>query len=167
MFEIEKFQNAIQAVEKRALPIPFGNSKFQIDSIVAESHTPERAYRALLLNYHKRFNDLKMGSINRRKNENKIRQLQKQADLENDELKREELLLQIEEISSMFAYENKLADDCIEELKYMQGMIEKMPEYSRNDFEKAEGKYFELKAGNKPNLQLPETIKHGEIKCLE
>jgi hypothetical protein len=166
MFEIEKFNDAIQTVEKRALQIPFGNSKYQIDSIVAESQTPERAYRSLLLNFEKRFNDLKSGSINRRKQENKVKRLQLEADLESDDLKREAILLDIEEIITNFDYENKLADDCIEELKYMQGMIEKMPEYSRAEFEAGEKNYFELRATNKPNFQLVENIKSGDMKCL-
>jgi hypothetical protein len=166
MFDIKKFNDAIQNVEKRALNIPFGNSKWQIDSIVAEAQTPERAYRALLLNFESRFNDLKSGSINRRKQENKVKQLQKQADTELDELKREALLLEIEEIVTNFEYENKLASDCIEELKYIQGMIEKMPEYSRAEFEAAEAGHFELRQTNKPNFQLVENIKKGEIKCL-
>lgn len=166
MFEIEKFNTAIQDVEKRALSIPFGNSKYQIDSIVADAQTPERAYRSLLLNFGKRFNDLKSGSINRRKQENKVKQLRKQADTEPDELKREALLLDIEEIVTNFEYENKLANDCIEELKYMQSMIEKMPEYSREDFEAAEIKHFELRQSGKPNFQLVENIKSGSIKLI-
>jgi hypothetical protein len=166
MFEIEKFSSAIQDVEKRALSIPFGNSKHQIDSIVADAQTPERAYRSLLLNFEKRFNDLKSGSINRRKQENKVKRLQLEADLESDDLKREAILLDVEEIITNFDYENKLADDCIEELKYMQGMIEKMPEYSRKEFEAAEAGHFELRQTNKPNFQLVENIKSGDIKCL-
>ena len=166
MFELEKFNDAIQNVEKRALQIPFGNSKYQIDSIVAESQTPERAYRALLLNFEKRFNDLKSGSINRRKQEVKIKQLKRDSDIEQDEFKKELMLLEIEEIATVFEYENKLAADCIEELRYMQSMIEKMPEYSRADFEAAEKGHFELRATGKPNLQLAENIKNGQIKLL-
>lgn len=166
MFEIEKLNDAIANVEKRALSIPFGNSKYQIDSIVAEAQTPERAYRALLLNFEKRFNDLKGGSINRRKQENKVKQLQRKIELETDELVKEELMLEVEEIITNFDYENKLADDCIQELKYMQSMIEKMPEYSRAEFEAGEKNHFELRATNKPNFQLVENIKSGVQKCL-
>jgi len=167
MFQLELFNTAILDVEKRALQIPFGNSKYQIDGIVAESQTPERAYRNLLLNFEQRFLDLKRASINRRKQENKIKQLQKQVTIESDTLKQEALLLEIEEIATGFEYENKLAADCIEELKYMQSMIEQLPEYSREDFEAAEKRYFELKNSGKVSFSLVENIKIGDVKkCL-
>lgn len=167
MFEPEKFNDAIARVETRALPIPFGNSKYQIDGIVAESQTPERAYRNLLLNFEQRFQDLKRASINRRKSENKVAQIKRQIAGESDKLQQEALMLEIEEIVCGWEYENKLAADCIEELKYMQGMIEKLPEYSRDDFEAAENRYFELKHSGKVNLALPEAIKQSTIKLLE
>ena len=166
MFELEKFNDAIAHVGARALPIPFGNSKYQIDGIVAESQTPERAYRNLLLNFEQRFQDLKRAAINRRKAQNKIAQIKEQIAGESDMLKQEALMLEVEEIGCGWEYENKLAADCIEELKYMQSMIEKLPEYSREDFEAAECSYFKLKHAGKINHALPESIKQSAIKLL-
>lgn len=163
MFDLTEISGKTDGVMVRSMEIPFGNSTHQIDSIISEAKTPERAYRALLINYHKRFNDIKSCSIERRRQENKVKQLKRDMEAESDELRRESLALEIESIMASWEYENKLAADCIHELKYMQSMIDKMPRFNRAQFEHAEPRYFACSA---PDPALPEVISSGKLNYL-
>ncbi len=55
MFDIQPYSQTINEIQQRSLAIPFGNSKWQMDFLVASEQTPERAYRHLLVNYQKRY----------------------------------------------------------------------------------------------------------------
>jgi hypothetical protein len=160
MTNIQLFDQSIKNIQERSLPIPFGNSKYQMDSLVANEQTPERAYRHLLINFQKRYNDLKICSIGRRKAQNKVKQFQKQLETETDELKKEAILLDIEEITCCWEAENKLAEDCITELKYMQSMIEQLPAYTNEQFENGEASHFKLR-GQSENKELLAAIKEN------
>lgn len=160
IINIEKYSNTISDITQRSQEIPFGNSKWQMDSLIASEGTPERAYRHLLLNFHKRYNDLKSCSIGRRKSENKIKQIQKKLETEQDDLIREELILEIEEIMCSWEYENKLAKDCVVELEYMLSIINKLPRFTKEDFENGEKLHFKLKNVD-INMNLVESIKNN------
>jgi hypothetical protein len=157
---IQKYSNVIENINQRYQDIPFGNSKWQMDSLIAAEQTPERAYRHLLINFQKRFNDLKSCSINRRKAENKVKQIQRQIEKETDELILEELSLEIEEITCGWEYENKLAKDCVVELEYMNSMIEKLPRFTKDEFEAGENEHFKLR-NKESNMQLVSSIKNN------
>ena len=184
LIKFEQLSGDMEQVQKRLFDIPFGNSAFQIDSIVAGEKTPERAYRALLLNYTQRYKDLEHGSICREQSQNKVKMLKNKIaklkakisefDSVKGALEIEELNLtiidtelEIKKIVSGWEFENKLSTDCVQELKHMMNMIAKMPEYNRQDFEQAEEKHFDKSLP--VNNQLPQLIRDGgllkEITC--
>lgn len=170
MNEIEKsteFMPLLKEVYQRSLDIPFGNSKWQIDSIISESKTPERAYRALLLNFQTKLNDLKKAEIKRKKDIIKVKLLKQDKIEEDNTLKRDLIDLEIEEIESSYEYTNKLALDCVEELNYMWSYLDKMKKYTREEFEAGEIRHFELRNAQPNNQTLITLIKSKQLTETE
>jgi hypothetical protein len=160
----DKFKKLMIEVSKRSLQIPFGNSKWQIDSIVNEAKTSERAYRALLLNFTTKLNDLKTAERKRRKDVLKIKLLQEKIKKEKNKLERELLEIDIEEIESGFEYTNKLALDCVEELNYMWSFIEKLPKYTREEFEAGEIEHFKKRGVPALDASFLDSIKNKQLQ---
>lgn len=158
------FANNFKEVVERSAVIPFGNSNWQIDSIVSEAKTPERAYRALLLNFTTKLNDLKTAERKRRRDLLEVELLKEQIAQEDNPLKKKLLELDIEEVESGYEYTNKLALDCVMELNHMWGYIEKMPHYSRADFEQGEVEHFKLRNAQENNYKLLSDIKNKTLK---
>lgn len=140
--------NIEQIVLKAMNEIPFENSNAQTDSIINSALTPERAYRQLGIRFMKRWNDLKICSIERRKSEIKVKRMEKELAETSDELDKEELQLEIEKIKTSWPYEDKLAGDCKAELLHIVKRLKQLPCYDRKMFEEAEKQWLEMKHNN-------------------
>ncbi|MHB8098074.1 MAG: hypothetical protein ACYDD5_00610 [Sulfuricurvum sp.] len=136
----------MKELQERIYDIPFDNSQFQNENFIINSAlTPERAYRSAALRLQSRLEALKEASFNKRKNDIKIKKIQRKLDVETDDLEIELLKIEIEEIVSAEGYSNKLINDAIVESQQLYNFIQSCPKYTREDFEKAERTHFEMK----------------------
>lgn len=137
-------QEIFDDLNKRIWDIPFDNSQFQNENfIINAAITPERAYRSAALRLQDRLEALKSAHFERRKSDIKIKMLQRDIDNCDDDLKKELLQIEIEEIQSGRIYSDKLINDAIVEATQLYNFVYSCPEYTREDFEKAEKDHFE------------------------
>ena len=154
MNEIVKY-DADGSIEQEILglvkDIPFENSYAQTRSVINSALVPQKAFKVIGLRLTKRLNDLKVCSIKREQVENEIDLLKyernhlKHKDATLKLLHQKRLDLVIKEKTACFDYENKLAGDCIAELKHLYRMIKNLPKYTREEFEEGEKVWINLK----------------------
>lgn len=143
--------------------IPFENSNVQTDNVINSALTPERAFRQLGIRFMKRWNDLKICSIERRKSEIKVEKMKKELVKITDELDREELQLEIEKIKTNWPYEDKLANDCKAELLHIVKRLQQFPCYDRKMFEEAEIQWLEMKHNNVQCQDVISQLESGQL----
>lgn len=143
---VSNSQDVFNDITKRMWNIPFDNSQFQNENFIINSAgTQERAYRSAALRLQNRLEALKHAHFTERKTAVKLKQLERKLETEQDDLECELIRIEIEEILSGKAYSDKLVNDAIVEANQLYQFISSCPEYTREDFENAERKYFEKK----------------------
>lgn len=141
---IQNAQDVMNEIQKRMWDIPFENSQFQTENFILNaSLTPERAYRAAALRLQSKLNSLKEAYFNQRRDAVKLKQLKKRLDAESNELEKELIEIDIEELLSNQPYRDKLINDAIIEANQLYNFIQACPEYTREDFENAERTHYE------------------------
>lgn len=127
--------------------IPFENSDFQNDQFVINAQiTPERAYRALGLRLTSRIRSLQEAYFGRKKEEIDIAELQEKInDPETNKWDKMRHELDIQQKLSQRKYTEKLINDCIHECNRLYALYEKMPKYTREQFEAAEKTHYTLR----------------------
>lgn len=142
--------------------VPFGNSDFQNRAFVVDSeHTPARAYRHAALRIVDRINALQEAYYSRRRGAIQLKILQRDAANEEDELKRQLILLDIERATASAPYTDKLIRDAIREIESLWPIIAGLGALSRSKFEAGELGHFEKRLGKKIPIEgdLYETIR--------
>lgn len=141
---LQNTNEALLNIEKRFFNIPFENSNFQNNAfVVAAQITPERAYRAIGLRIHSKLRALQENYFNERKSEIRIGELQELIDSSAtskwDKMRYE---LEIEQILTARPYTEKLKNDAMQEIACLYAHLEKLPEYTREEFEAGELQHF-------------------------
>jgi cell fate (sporulation/competence/biofilm development) regulator YmcA (YheA/YmcA/DUF963 family) len=141
---LQNTNEALLNIEKRFYNIPFENSNFQNNAfVVAAQITPERAYRAIGLRIHSKLRALQENYFNERKSEIRIGELQEliesSATSKWDKMRHE---LEIEQILTSRPYTEKLKNDAMQEIACLYAHLEKLPEYTREEFEAGEMQHF-------------------------
>jgi cell fate (sporulation/competence/biofilm development) regulator YmcA (YheA/YmcA/DUF963 family) len=136
--------DAMANIEKRFYDIPFENSDFQNNAfVVAAQITPERAYRAIGLRIHSKLRALQENYFNERRNAIRIGELQELIGSPSvskwDKMRHE---VEIEQIQSGTSYMEKLKNDAMREIACLYKHLEKLPEYTREEFEAGELQHF-------------------------
>lgn len=144
--------------------IPFENSNVQTDNIINSSLTPERAYRMLGLRFVKRWHDLKICSIERERQQAEVESLLGRAASTSDEFERRDLKLQADKIMATWGYEDKLAQDCKAELLHIIKRLKQLPAYTREDFEKAEPVWLEMKKNGETSRDIIRLMESGKLE---
>ena len=134
-------------IEERMKEVPFGSSAFQIQHFIAEQKTPERQYQKVLLQLDSKMRAMKDCEFRRRKKEIEIDEIKyKLSNLDaNDReqsFKIRKLEIDLEKADYLLEHEIKLIEDCMIEIKIYEKIIEQLPRYTREDFEKAEELYW-------------------------
>lgn len=142
---LQNTSEALHNIEKRFYNIPFENSNFQNTAfVVAAQITPERAYRSIGLRLHSKLRALQENYFAERKSEIRIGELQELIESPEtskwDKMRHE---LEIEQILTGRPYVEKLKNDAIQEIGCLYAHLEKLPEYTREEFEAAEANHFE------------------------
>ena len=133
--------------------VPFGNSVFQIEHFSRGAETPTRTYRNCLLQLHQKYKALKECEFRRKRLEIDIDEIKLKFETATDFEKRR-LEIDVEEKQFNLDEEIKLIEDCIVEIKTYENILNQLPDFSRTDFEKAEGVYWEKKLLNDARLQI-------------
>lgn len=132
----------IKKIQEKMKNVPFGNSVFQIQSFVANEYTPERNYRNVLLQISQKINAME---------ECRFRRKRKEIDIEeiNEKLKnasgfdKRRLEVDLEEAEYSLENEIKLIEDCVIEIKAYENILDTLPDFTREQFEKSERFYWE------------------------
>lgn len=136
--------DVIAQLEKAFWDIPFENSDFQTEKfVIAAQITPERAYRAIGLRLLSKLQVVRNAQFAARKRNIKLGELRdKLTDANTTKWDKELAQVEIEEIESGINYSNKLLNDAIRELNVLYAHFEKLPKFTREQFEAAEETYF-------------------------
>lgn len=132
----------IYKIREKMKNVPFGNSIFQIEKFSRGLETPERTYRNCLLQLNQKIKSLKECEFRRKRLEIDIEEidekLQKAEGFEKQRLDidREEKQFHLDE-------EIKLIEDCCIEIKVYENILNQLPDFTREEFEKGEAIYWE------------------------
>lgn len=129
----------------RAAEIPFGNSDFQHSAFVeANQITPERAYRAVLLNLNQHLEALRTAYYNLKRDDVEIRRLQAKINSDQiNEFDREIAAIDLEEKQIQRRYTEKLVADALHSVAHYKARMESYPAYTREQFELAEPDHYQ------------------------
>lgn len=155
-------------LQKMMRNVPFGMSVFQIEHFNRGQETPERLYRNCLLQLSQKIRVLKECEYRRKRYEIDLDEI-------NDKLKQasgfEKRRLEIDRDEKIFNLDEeiKLIEDCYIECRTYEDILNQLPEFSREQFEEAEGEYWEKKLLNDMRLEVLSTghVDKGTTEALE
>lgn len=132
---------------RRAAEIPFGNSDFQSAAFIeAAALTPERAYRAVLLQLNGTLEALQTAYYQLQREELEIERLQAQIKADETEMFTRRLaIIDCEEKLAQRSRTQKLWADALHQVEWFWERLQQYPEFTRMQFEMAEEAHFELK----------------------
>lgn len=143
---VENAEDIVKEIEEAFFDIPFENSQFQTECFVINAQlTPERAYRAIGLRMHNRLRALREAQFHRMREDVDIDELRHQIHhdptLSPWDIRRKEITIQ-EKLSNR-SFTDKLINDAIKELNVLYFHFQRLPRFTREQFEAAEAAYFE------------------------
>lgn len=141
---ISETNKALADLEERFFDIPFENSDFQNDAfVVAAQITPERAYRAIGLRISSKLRALRGAYFEEQRTDIKLGELREK--LESPDVSKWDKMraqVDIDEIEASRPFQDKLKNDAIREIQCLYKHLEKMPHYTREQFEAGELQHF-------------------------
>lgn len=137
----------LSKLQKQMRNVPFGTSVFQIKKFNRGQETPERLYRNCLLQLNQKLMALKECQFRRQRYEIDLEEIEdKLKTAEGFEKRR--LKVDKEEKTYKLEQEIKLIEDCCIECGAYAKILEQLPEFTRAQFEDAEGTYWQRKLLN-------------------
>jgi hypothetical protein len=130
----------IRLLNQEMFSIPMSNSQFQMENfVIAAQITPERAWRQVGLQLQTAVLGLRSHMLNKKRNaikyEKKLRELKAEG---LDELDRQLIEMDLEEIRFAAASFDKSVADSLHECNYLFEWYKKFPKYTREQFEAGE-----------------------------
>jgi len=160
----------MQDIKDRFRAVPFGNSVFQIQYMVANQDTPERSYRAVLLQYDQKSRAMRSCSFQRRRLEIDLREIEEKLS-RPDLTKYDRARLEVDRDEKLDSLESqiKLIEDCAIEMRVYEDILNKMPEFTREEFESGERTYWKkrLIADAERDITSSGTISAGTLDALK
>lgn len=140
----ENTEDVIKEIEDAFFDIPFENSQFQTEHFVINAAiTPERAYRSIGLRMHNRLRALREAQFNRMREDIDIEEIEeKMKEYGITKFNRRRMEIDIQQKLANRAFTDKLINDAIKELNVLYHHFKRLPKFTREQFEAAEGKYF-------------------------
>lgn len=140
----ENSSDILKEIEEAFFDIPFENSQFQTERFVINAQlTPERAYRAIGLRMTNRLRALREAQFARMREDVDIDEMRYKLETEPDPFERRRLHINIEEKLCARAFTDKLINDALAELNVLYHHFQRLPRFTRQQFEAAEASYFE------------------------
>ncbi|MBN2040746.1 MAG: hypothetical protein JW864_11935 [Spirochaetes bacterium] len=131
-------------INEKMKQVPFGNSLFQIQNFIANQDTPERSYRHVLLQLDAKSKAMKECSFRRRRKEIEIKETEEKLKTAEGYTK-ERLEIDLEEAQYQMDAEIKLIEDAVIEIAAYEKILEKLGDFTREEFEQAERGYWEVR----------------------
>lgn len=143
----DKIPDVIKEIEDAFRDIPFENSTYQTENfVIASQITPERAYRAIGLRMSAKLRALKEAQYNRLREEIDIEELQhKINDPSTSIFDKRRAQIDINEKLDSRSFTDKLANDALEELNVLYNHFQRLPKFTREQFEQGEQTHFQLR----------------------
>lgn len=133
--------------------VPFGNSIFQ-NKVLRKQDTPEREYRNCLLQLRQKQNALTECRFRRQRIEIDIEEIESKLSTCSNEFERRRLLIDKEEKQYQLDNEIKLIEDALIEVKTFESILKSLPKFTREEFERAEFKYWKNRFLQKMNNEV-------------
>ena len=137
----------LSKIQKKMRSVPFGMSVYQIEKFNRGQETPERLYRNCLLQLSQKIRALKECEFRRKRYEIDLEEIDERLktavgfERRRLEIDREEKIFNLDG-------EIKLIEDCYIECQTYVRILDELPEFTRDQFENAEGVYWERKLLN-------------------
>ena len=150
------------------IDIPFGNSVYQIKTFMAEK-TPERQYRNAALQLRQKYIAMKECEFRRKRFEIDIAEIQEKLLSKTNTFETQRLRVDLEEKQFLLDNEIKLIKDCLIEIVVYRQILKTLPKFNREDFEKAEPKYWKNRLISDAEREVvgTGTVGPGTLKSLE
>ena len=150
------------------IDIPFGNSVYQIKTFMAEK-TPERQYRNAALQLRQKYIAMKECEFRRKRFEIDIAEIQEKLLSKTNTFETQRLRVDLEEKQFLLDNEIKLIKDCLIEIAVYRQILKTLPKFNREDFEKAEPKYWKNRLISDAEREVvgTGTVGPGTLKSLE
>lgn len=140
---VEKSLNIVDEFYRKFFDIPFGNSEFQNRKFVMEAQfTPARGYRALGLRIHDRLRALQHAGFSIREDDIDIEELEEKILSADNKYDKRRLEVELDRKKASRQFTMKAVNDAAVEVVTMWEEVEKLPEYTREQFEKEEYDHF-------------------------
>jgi hypothetical protein len=123
--------------------VPFGNSQFQIEAFIAGEETPERTYRTVLLQLNEKLNALQECKFRRKRLEIDMTELEEKIASSKNKFEVERAKVDLEEKQWRLDNEVKLINDCGFEIEKYQEILDKLPKFTREEFDAGEHRYWQ------------------------
>lgn len=144
---IANVPDLLDEIDQAFFDIPFENSQFQTENFVLNAQlTPERVYRALGLRMHNRLRALREAQFSLMREAVDIEELQdKINNAYTSVYDRRRAEIDIQQKRANRPFTDKLINDAIAELNVLYAHFQKLPRYTREQFEAGERRHFELR----------------------
>jgi hypothetical protein len=155
-------------MQKLMRNVPFGMSVFQIEKFNRGMETPERLYRNCLLQLNQKMRALKECEFRRTRYEIDLEEIEAKLD-KAEGFERRRLEVDREEKIFNLTEEIKLIEDCYIECRTYENILDGLPEFTREQFENAEGEYWEKKLLNDMRREALSDgrVEKGTMEALE
>ena len=144
---VDTAADAILHINEAFYDIPFENSAFQTDNFaIASQMTPERAYRAIGLRLSSKLRALQESKFAAMREEIDIEELQAKIDDPNtNSYDRRRAEIDIQEKLTNRPFTQKLIRDAVVECNLLYVHFNKLPKYTRAEFEAGENTHFRMR----------------------
>lgn len=145
MSDIVKFEaDKVTEIQEAAFDIPFGNSRFQIEEMICNEETPERAYRKVLLQLNQKLKALSEAKHRRQRTNVDLAEIgYKLGKIIDNDFERNRLCIDMEEKEEQLLDEEKFINDALQECAIYYKVFQSLPKITREEFERGEFPYWE------------------------
>jgi len=161
----------IEQIKQMMWDIPFGNTRFQIETFLRE-YTPERQLRMILLQMNEKIGSLEKFKLQRKRIELDLEELNEKIETS---FGRERSRLELDLAEKKIDYDSslKLVNDTIAEIQVYDALLREVEaaigKVDRESFERAEQKYWELRLLDdaRANMTSNGSIDRGTLQSLQ
>lgn len=158
----------IEELKAKMRNVPFGNSVFQNKTFTDGKETQERRYRHCLLQINQKLNALQECQFSRRRAEIDILEIEDKKTMSAG-FDKDRLEVDLDEQKYHLNIQEKLIEDAIIELKTYSDELDRLPDFTREEFELAEYGYWNKRLLGDAQLEVASSgsVSVGTIESLK
>jgi len=167
MFESLDIKAIVDDFIAKSDTIPFGNSDYQeITFVVAPGQTPERMYRAAIMQMSSRLEALTQAYFNLQREDLEIEELEHELSSGGTDFRARRLQIDLAEKRLKRLNLKKLVDDAVRTYNLLNEIVSHIPKPTREQFELAEPTHFKAKLERSRDLITQFGSASGPIEAL-